>query len=325
MPSPIFCVKPGNHSLIRQIFARTIIMTITQLEYFAEVAKCKSISKAARNLFITQPALGRQIDSIEKELGVTLLSRTNQGASLTEAGGVFYSEINNILKDYKAAIMKTKLASSDFTGILSIGVLEYLLVDDLLSDIINHFEQNHPEIKLNIFTRSYRALLEDILSGKADAVISMDFNFYEQPLLECENIIRVTPSIAMPVNHALSKKEDLSFSDFKDVTIVNVSPDDCPHAVDTIVHLCKEEGGFLPKLYFADSMKDVMLWVRAGNHCSIINDRMEISDPAHIKIFPLTDVEKHYIQIAIRTENDNPSLKLLNEFFDKLRLIYQKP
>ena len=54
-------------------------MTISQVQYFLEVADCRNISEAARHLFITQPTLGRQLTSMEKELNMQLIIRSNHG------------------------------------------------------------------------------------------------------------------------------------------------------------------------------------------------------------------------------------------------------
>ena len=61
-------------------------MRLEQLKYLVEVANCKSINKAAQNLYITQPALSIAINSLEEELQYPLLKRTKKGVILTEDG-----------------------------------------------------------------------------------------------------------------------------------------------------------------------------------------------------------------------------------------------
>ena len=57
--------------------------------YFYEVAELKSISKVSNNLHISQPALSHQLSSLEKQLGVTILERSNRGVKLTEQGKIY--------------------------------------------------------------------------------------------------------------------------------------------------------------------------------------------------------------------------------------------
>lgn len=61
-------------------------MTITQIKYFITAAKCLNFTKAASKLYITQPALSRQISAIEEELNVQLFVRNNRSVKLTPAG-----------------------------------------------------------------------------------------------------------------------------------------------------------------------------------------------------------------------------------------------
>ena len=66
-------------------------MTLTQIKYFIEVAKCLNFSEAAEHLFITQPALSRQITAIETELNMQLFIRGSKKLSLTPSGQLLLS------------------------------------------------------------------------------------------------------------------------------------------------------------------------------------------------------------------------------------------
>lgn len=72
-------------------------MRLEQLKYLIEVANCKSINKAAQNLYITQPALSIAINSLEEELQYPLLKRTKKGVLLTEDGARVLQEAQMVL------------------------------------------------------------------------------------------------------------------------------------------------------------------------------------------------------------------------------------
>lgn len=72
-------------------------MNITYLKAFYVTVNTNSISKASKLLHLTQPGLSMQIQSLEKELGVSLLSRSNRGVELTEAGKVVFDYATTIL------------------------------------------------------------------------------------------------------------------------------------------------------------------------------------------------------------------------------------
>jgi len=73
-------------------------MQIKQLEYFVMVCESKSMNEAAEKLYITQPTLSASIASLEKELGIRLLQRTNKGVLLTEEGKEFLSDCHAIIE-----------------------------------------------------------------------------------------------------------------------------------------------------------------------------------------------------------------------------------
>ena len=72
-------------------------MTVDQIRYFLEIAKCRSLLDASKNLHITQPTLSRQMSNIEKDLNVQLFFRTNHGIKLTPAGEVLQQKWENMM------------------------------------------------------------------------------------------------------------------------------------------------------------------------------------------------------------------------------------
>lgn len=74
-------------------------MRLEQLYYLIEVSNCRSLSEASERLHISQQALNVNIKTLEKELGLVLLNRTNRGITLTKAGIVLTQKANDVLSD----------------------------------------------------------------------------------------------------------------------------------------------------------------------------------------------------------------------------------
>ena len=81
-------------------------MRIEQLRYFKEISKSRSLNKAAEQLHISQPALSKNMQAMEQELGCTLLIREQKGISLTKAGKSFLTDVESILNIYDGALQK---------------------------------------------------------------------------------------------------------------------------------------------------------------------------------------------------------------------------
>ena len=73
-------------------------MTLQQLKYVIEVARSRSISKAAQNLFISQPSLSNALKELEKEMGITIFSRTNKGIMITTEGSEFLGYARQVVE-----------------------------------------------------------------------------------------------------------------------------------------------------------------------------------------------------------------------------------
>ena len=75
-------------------------ITLLQIEYFIAVAKSLYFTDAARNLYVSQPSLSKQIALLEKEIGVQLFNRSTRGVRLTPAGAVLYKELGGCSRYY---------------------------------------------------------------------------------------------------------------------------------------------------------------------------------------------------------------------------------
>lgn len=95
-------------------------MEFNQLEYVAEVADTGSFSKAAENLFYSQPALTQQIGKLEKELGIQLFHRAHGSVSLTEAGSTFVKYAHAMLLNKNEALSAMNDFAKNQTGSITV-------------------------------------------------------------------------------------------------------------------------------------------------------------------------------------------------------------
>jgi DNA-binding transcriptional LysR family regulator len=83
-------------------------MSLAQIETFVAVARTQSMTRAAEHLRVAQPALSRQIKSLEEELGTRLFARTSRGMALLPAGEAFLEHARRILDEIAAARRRFK-------------------------------------------------------------------------------------------------------------------------------------------------------------------------------------------------------------------------
>ena len=96
-------------------------MTLTQLKYFCETCRCHSITSAANELYVTQPAISLAIKELEAEFDITLFTRINNKLSLTEDGARFYERASYILQYCNDMQFDVCINKNDMLGEPKIG------------------------------------------------------------------------------------------------------------------------------------------------------------------------------------------------------------
>lgn len=141
-------------------------MDIKQLEVFVAVAKHKSFSKAARELFLTQPTVSSHIQNLENEMQTVLLNRNNKTITLTDSGHILYNHAIVILNDCKKAIYDIKEYSGKIEGSISI-VCSSVPEAHIFPSFLNKFCGKYPNITFTINHCNSNLVIPEILSERA--------------------------------------------------------------------------------------------------------------------------------------------------------------
>lgn len=153
-------------------------MTERELLYVKTVAEEKSISKAAKKLFLTQPSLSACLQKIETVLGTKLFKRTNTGLLLTFAGERYYQIATDILKIYSDFEIEVSDINNLKKGRITVGITVYLATY-LLPLVLPVFKAKCPNIEVYIVERNSTELDHALLSGEIDFAIMHTFPFNE--------------------------------------------------------------------------------------------------------------------------------------------------
>jgi LysR family transcriptional regulator, nitrogen assimilation regulatory protein len=145
-------------------------MNLTQLRYFVAIARNNSLSRAATDLHISQPALTRQIKLLEDEFGSGLLQRHARGVSLTDLGQILLERAERQLRDFEQLRSDVADASIAPTGRLRIGcppsLSTFLLVRPL-----KMFRQTYPKVVVEVRESVSDDLSKAVLHDRLDIAI----------------------------------------------------------------------------------------------------------------------------------------------------------
>lgn len=181
---------------------------------FAEVAREGSISAAAKNLFVTQPAVSADIKELEEELGTALFFRTNRGMKLTAEGQTLLDFVRKAF----AFLESGEAALSDIAGmrrgVLRIGASDMTLRFYLL-DILADFRREFPAVRLEVTNNPTPKTVEalrtgeidfGVISGAADAFAG-DADLVTVPVREIRDIFVAAPFHPLAARKKITPKE----------------------------------------------------------------------------------------------------------------------
>lgn len=140
---------------------------LSSYKVFFTVANSGNISHAAKELYISQPAISKTIQKLEQNLGVTLFSRNSRGVQLTSEGQLLYNHVKSAFDTLNLGEKQLRRASELGIGQLHIGVSTTLCKYVLLPYLKSFIEQ-YPHIKITIDCQSTNQTLELIEQQKID-------------------------------------------------------------------------------------------------------------------------------------------------------------
>ena len=176
-------------------------MDIRQLRYFIAVAEEQNIGRAAARLYISQPPLTRQIQSLEEELGTALFIRTHWGVKLTQAGEFLLAYARNITSHVELAREQVQLAGKGLLGRIDVGIFGSAMLN-IIPQILNTFTEKYPEVKVVLHTLSKGKQIEALHQGRI--LISFERYMSASPGLQIERVSREALSVAINQRNQLA-------------------------------------------------------------------------------------------------------------------------
>lgn len=300
-------------------------MRLEHLHYFLEVTQTQSISVAAENLYLTQPALSRAIKSLEQELGVTLFFRTADGVRLTSAGEAVLPMTRTIIDNIHDLIKKTEeISHKDIIPATKqkLTLLTFATIaDSLLLLAVGELAQAFPSVAINIdvlgendyFTLPDPAIYDLFIGSNINHLLD---EALANSHLQVDTLFMENFSVVVSNHHPLAGKKIVSHSDVFDYKLV--------------VH----NNGFSAESFYQHFLppgKKVEIILKSNNvraitqilekHQAILftNNILIRSDFAQLpslKIIPLKNSKGHCFALY---EPNHPNLSLITQIIDILK------
>ena len=147
-------------------------MELRHLRYFLAVGEALSFTKAAARLRVAQPALSRQVQDLEDEIGADLLRRSPRGVTLTAEGKLFLEEVRELLKRTGASVEKVRALAGDEYGELHVGYLPTHTVE-ILPPGLAAFHKSVPHAKVSLYNLSCDELITGLRNATLELAITL--------------------------------------------------------------------------------------------------------------------------------------------------------
>src|SRR6516162_11012111 len=194
-------------------------MELRHLRYFLAVGEEQHYGRASRRLRVAQPALSRQIQDLEEELGFELFERLPRGVKLGAAGKLFLEDARRILQEVSDAGVRAGRVASGRSGTLRIGFTENSSWRGVVPDSFRRFREQQPDAELQLQPEASLAQIDGIRSGRLDAGF-VNFMPKSDPDLDQLLVARQHVELAAPKGHPLTRLKKLRLRDLKDAPFV---------------------------------------------------------------------------------------------------------
>lgn len=180
------------------------------LETFCRIAELKSFSKAADDLFLTQPTISGHILSLEKSLSLRLFDRTSREVRLTKAGEVFLEYASKILSSRKDLLNALSEFSCGIRGELSLGA-STIPGEYLLPRLMGDFKKEHPRFSISLKIADTKEIVQYVLRDNVEfGIIGAKLN---HPFLHYEKYEMDEVIVVAPPNHPLTRRRKVNIEE----------------------------------------------------------------------------------------------------------------
>ena len=292
-------------------------MELRHLRYFVHVAEEQHYGRAAERLRIAQPALSRQIQDLEEEIGFKLFDRLPRGVKISAAGKSFLLDARRILHEVAEATARAKRVASGQSGTLRVGFVESVSWHGVVPDSFREFREQEPEAELQLKPGSSMEQTEAVHAGRLDAGFVFTIAHIGRELAQLP-VASLNLMLAAPKGHPLTKLKKLRLRDLSDAAFVWFPRRESPAYYDRLMHECFRGGLKSPHIVQeAVNEATILSLVSCRLGVAFVSSATRWRCPESVEVLPVTDLNLP-LPLALIWRKDNTS-PLLAKFAADVR------
>lgn len=234
-------------------------MELRHLRTFIVAAETLSISAAARQLRVTQPALSRQIRDLEHVVGQPLFVRHPGGLRLTPTGTLLQERAGKALAALDDALREARGEGQRPPAVLRIGYYGTMSVwANLIAPALDRMGTHYPDTTYSMVELTCAQLVSELREGRLDVAVLGPGDYPAIPGIALEVVCQFPAMVLAPINHRLAKKRQIALEDLRDEEIISLTPESSPGRDRAFVAACAA-AGFTPRItHFGTGMQEAI-------------------------------------------------------------------
>jgi DNA-binding transcriptional LysR family regulator len=284
-------------------------MELRHLRYFVVVGEEQHYGRASRRLRVAQPALSRQIQDLEEEVGFKLFDRLPRGVKLSVAGKLFLEDARRILQAVSEATARAAHVARGQSGTLRVGFTENASWHGVVPDSFRLFREQQPDAELQLQPAASLEQLDAIRSGRLDAGFA-NFMPKVDPELDQLAVAVHHLELAVPKRHPLTKLKKLRLRELTDALFIWFPRRASPAFYDQLMHECYRGGLKSPRIVQEGLNEATILsLVSTGLGVGWVLGSARWRCPETVAILPVVDLNVPLrLTLAWRRDNTSPLL-----------------
>ncbi|AQG78978.1 LysR family transcriptional regulator [Spirosoma montaniterrae] len=278
-------------------------MDLRQLAFFVAVAEELNFSRAAEKMAIVQPALSRQIQQLEDDLGVLLFKRDKRNVALTPAGAYLLTQARQLRLTVADIVTQTQRVHNGQIGTLRIGHPGSALYS-ILPDTLVTLKGRYPDVTTSLAEISERELFESLLSHRVDVGLTREVNTDSR--IQSVHLFAESLALVVPDTHPLAAGPFTGLEQCRHESFILCSLDASLNYGRLLMGLF-EQSGYLPhKVYEANYGATVLRLVEKELGLAILPISYQHGSSLRLRFLPLPTKTDMYV--IWRTDDLNPVL-----------------
>ena len=260
-------------------------MTITQLQYFVTVVKLNSITKAAKQLYVSQPAISSSIKELEKEFNTSLFVRYNNQLVLTDEGHHLYKLATNLLLSFDniSDDMRNYVQKS---SVLKIGVPP-MLGSFIVPSLVQEYAKENPNIEIQLMELGSVANQRAILNRELSCGFTVKYRDNLDSSIDFIKIVDTSLLFAINKTNPLAKNKEISIADIKNTPII-LMKEDCLQS--SLIQSEFEKNGMVPNVKIrTNQLYTIKELVNSNNLGAFLFTQVFKYDAENIALIPLKE------------------------------------